>query len=143
MATEKKKTALYGVHFKGVFGRNRSVKFKANRNLVECPEGTTELAFVTQIATDFAIDIKPKAGNLRVIVYRNGEITHDTVDGRVYTTYLYQPYDAQTLYGLTFEAGKAGEAFISEACREPEGTEGQDRDTYSDDQDRDSYTVKT
>jgi hypothetical protein len=122
MARETRKTALYGVHFKGVFGRNRSVKFKANRDLVERPAGVSEQDFVTQIATNFASDIKPKAGNLRVVVYRDGEISvysgeHGTADGNTVTYTTYQPYDAQTLYGVTYEDGGYGEPFVASTLR--------------------------
>lgn len=121
MAREVKKTALYGTHFKGVFGRNRSVKFKANRTLFERPLDQDEQEFVTQLAKNFAAEIKPKAGNLRVVVYRDGEVTtysgEDGIDGRDYKMHLYQPYDAQTLCGITYFDGSAGETFLASTLR--------------------------
>lgn len=115
MAKETRKVPLYGVHFKGIFGRNRSVKFKANRDLVERPAGEVEVDFVTRIANAFAASIGPKDGLLRVVVYKEGEVTRytgeDGIDGRDYTTYLYQPYDAQELLRRGYE-GKVAAADV-------------------------------
>jgi hypothetical protein len=74
---------LYSVCFKGLFGRNRSEKFRAS-DPFEAPDGIAPAEFCKDQANAFASNIGAKHGRLWVIRYDNSEKT-DHGDG--VTTY--------------------------------------------------------
>jgi hypothetical protein len=96
----ERKTVLYGVHFKGLFGRNRSVKFTASRKLVERPESAIEeKVWAVDVAYDFLATLKVMHGAVSVVAYDEGEVCTYTDDqtGRVIETQTYQPFSARTV----------------------------------------------